>query len=879
MRLMKKLLIFLIALTVMCGGISPQFTVSAEQSYQSGEAMGHLKNLAIIPQNTDSDEMIKRGEFANLVYNLAGKGKFKKTLSEYNEFLPEDISEAIDYCIKNGYMGGDSGGFREDDPITYAEALTVMVRVLNYTEYAKVKGDYSHGYYRTANYIGLTDDIEIASTDSNLSFGDAANILYNALKSKAYKVGRIVDGYYQFDVSDTVFVYDALGLNISEGIMTSNGYVDVSGGESADKNTIIIANNRYKTSDSDEFFKFYIGQEVSVLYDDNANAVSIVPTENSKVLQITSEDFSEYRDNKIYYLSGDKEKSASISSKAAFIKNGEVVMDFNSTGFDDAEYADIVLIDAAGDGKYMYVFVNIYETFIVYARSTDNVVVSANNANSIDLGDSDKDIFVYNQSGEKGTPDDIEKDYVISAITGKDFVYAVYANAMTTGRIEEIGDDCVVVDGLNINIPYGSNKKLNNVSMGDYATLYFDFMGRLVSASKGINDSVSSPHGFLIDAYLDESARGILKLKIFNSTGKIKIYKVAEKVTLNESKIDTRSLKTVPADLMNNGAVKNVIILFELNGDGDITSVTTPKTYLSNGEDGFIQTTFKESARVINNGTLTNTVAKPDKTYFSGKEFVNANTEIFVVPNNLEDEEAFLVNKGSQVPISTTFIWDTYHLSKNNGYVDIAVIYGNIAKSEYDNALAVVKGFSKQLDEKGNEVSVIKVYAAGAESSAIVEDGFTIQEYVFDKAGNKIKGNIKVSDLKPGDIIRIASDTKGYLRWGERVYEANTETFKGSVGSGEYATYSLFVTAGYVAYNDSTLMRLADEKMEAYMSDSDVFKLNGYIYSSAKIMLVEEGHKKITVTSGSPIDICIGDYVVYQSRSGVGAHLVVLKNK
>lgn len=877
--MIKKLLVFLIALTVICGGISPQFIASAEQSYQSNEAAEHLKNMGILPQSFDGDEMIKRGEFAELVYNLAGRGKISGKAPEYNGFSPEGLSKAIGYCSQNGYMNGDDDGFREGDPITYAEALTVMVRVLNYTEYARVKGDYSVGYYKTADYIGLTKGVGAITTDSNLSFGNTAVILYNTLKSKAYKIDKIGDGSYQYNVSDTVFAYDALGLSISEGIMTSNGYADISGGENTDKNTIVIANNRYRTGGTDETFRFYLGQEVSIFYDDDVNAVSVAPTGRSNILQIPREDFSGYRDNKIDYYSGDKKLTAGVSAKAVFVKNGEVVMDFKSTDFENAEYADIVLIDSAGDREYKYVIVNIYETFTVYGRGNDGVVTSANHANSIDLDDKDKEVLIYDSLGRRGSADDIEKDYVISAITGKNFIYAVYANTMTNGRIEKIGNDSITVDGMNIRLPYGSAGKLTDVSAGDYATLYFDFMGRLVSASKGAEDSLSIPRGYLIDAKVKDGLSSTLKLKIFTSKGEMKVYETADRVSIDGNRCNADSLSDVPSALTSGGEVRNVIVLYELNIDGKITSITTPKTHLSSNEDGFIQSTVKEKARVISNGTLTNTTAKSDKTYFSGKEFVNANTEIFVVPEDLSDEDGFLVNSRSQLPISTTFTWDTYHLSKNNGYIDIAVIYGNIAKSEYDNALSVVKEVCQTLDAEGNQTSAIKVYTAGEETSAIVKDGFTLQEYKIDKSGNKTRSSISFNELKPGDVVRLASDSKGYLKWGERVYEAATATFKGSVGSGEYATYSLYVTAGYAAYNDSTLMRLSDDKAAAYTFDSDIFKLNGYIYSSAKIMVVEDGSKEIKVTSGSPNDISIGDYVIYQSRSGVGAHLIVLKNK
>ena len=58
-----------------------------------------------------------------------------------------------------------------------------------------------------------------------------------------------------------------------------------------------------------------------------------------------------------------------------------------------------------------------------------------------------------------------------------------------------------------------------------------------------------------------------------------------------------------------------------------------------------------------------------------------------------------------------------------------------------------------------------------------------------------------------------------------------------------------------------------------------MFDLTGVIYSSAQITVVEETVRGVSACSGTTDDVWIGDYVVYQSRSGVGKHIIVYKDQ
>ena len=110
-------------------------TVSADSETYGTEALVHMKNLGILPSDIDGDDVVSRAVFAQAVYNLAGKNTnlpFEKLY--YDVDGSDSFAAAVMYCSKNGYMVGGDNMFRPDDSITYMEAMTVLARVMNYTE-------------------------------------------------------------------------------------------------------------------------------------------------------------------------------------------------------------------------------------------------------------------------------------------------------------------------------------------------------------------------------------------------------------------------------------------------------------------------------------------------------------------------------------------------------------------------------------------------------------------------------------------------------------------------------------------------------------------------------------------------------------------------
>ena len=88
--------------------------------------------------------------------------------------------EAVRYVNERGLMAGTgSGTFGPDDPVTYGQVATVLLRMLGYTS-AEVGSLWPLDYTDFCDGLGLSQGLALAPNDS-LTRGEAAVLLYRAL--------------------------------------------------------------------------------------------------------------------------------------------------------------------------------------------------------------------------------------------------------------------------------------------------------------------------------------------------------------------------------------------------------------------------------------------------------------------------------------------------------------------------------------------------------------------------------------------------------------------------------------------------------------------------------------------------------------------------
>jgi len=120
-----------------------------------------------------------------------------------------DYYGAISYVNQMGIIEGyGDGTYGPMKGITYQDALTIVVRTLGYQNL-----DWPWGYIQKAVELGLTEGVvDVAYTD-DLTRGETAQIIYNALKADGGKLGLEVFGIMVADVVIVSSDLDVLATN------------------------------------------------------------------------------------------------------------------------------------------------------------------------------------------------------------------------------------------------------------------------------------------------------------------------------------------------------------------------------------------------------------------------------------------------------------------------------------------------------------------------------------------------------------------------------------------------------------------------------------------------------------------------------------------
>lgn len=844
----KSVLILVLVFSIMLG--LPCAGVYADGYKYSDEAMTHLVSLGIIDSEIKEDDYMTRGEFAQVIHNLIGDAEPVAGTYIFAD-LPLDHKhyEAIQRCVQRGYMGGFEGLIRPDDYVTYIEAMTVMARVLNYADYAKHNGDYTRGYYTTAKMLGLLNNTSITSSDQPMTNANAAAMIYNAMQCNINRLSQINPFYYEYASVDKTLSYDMLSLNHIKGIMNSNGYMDITGNNLYGKNLVVIDNYRFSAKNSDISFRNLIGQEVSVYYDDDYNIVSIAPTPKNTVLTVTRYDFVSLSNNVFKYVDNDVERKISVDKNVACFLNGMPVLDFDATGFSNAHFADVRLVDNNEDMIVDAIFVSVYKTFVVHSVDSEGVVSSYNNADSVDLSEENgKEIIIYNASGNIVLPDAITPNSVVSVIESDDFIYVKFVNSLVEGVVDEIDDYSVTINKLQIDVPNGTKPYFDDIKPDNYVTAFFDFDNRIVYVEKNVNLSSDIQYGFVVDCNLKDGLDKTLRVKIFTKEGKMETLKVRNKFKINGYSKTVNKLDSAPEQFFEKGEVKHSVILYKLSPEGEITEITFAASFLGEEEDGFIQTASRLKKSIVASG-------------YDSQVFVNGSTTFFCVPSSdFSNEEDYEIMLRSEIPTTAQHTVDAYHFSKNNGYADVVVMYGKSSPINYNTKLSVITKISEGLDNNGEKVLKVSHFVDSSVVSGVAKKADIIT---------------KVKDYKPGDSVRI-STLDGEIVACEKIYDYDDKKFTKSSKGGEEPTSSLYNKEGYVAFTDSTLLRINTEKTK--ITTSDILKLDGFVFSSAKILVVENSQRGVDVKKVNAYDVKVGDHIVIQARSGTLKYVIIYKD-
>jgi len=706
------------------------------------------------------EDTIKRSEFAKVAVTSMGLGAIADSSTQKTKF-----PDVVENHWANGYInvatnqgiviGDDEGNFRPDDTITYAEAATVLVRLIGHGPAAEKKGGFPTGYISVASQQGITKNA-VTSNDDAVKRGMVAQMTNNALTVKKMEQTSF-GGDESYQVVDKTLLDDELKTEIITGQVTAIGNSSLSGTSSLRDDEIRIGEHVYEVankamSQATKLLGYNV--EAYVREDENRDDILVLvrPQKNKNTtVKISVDDIETITEGETLKIDYWKDKEndkktqyVEIKKDAKFILNGKAI-DYSKEALKPVS-GSVTVLDYDRDDMHDVVFIESYENYVVEeVIASSNRVTDKYGKSSLVFDPEDKDVkFVITRGGQEIGISDLKEWDVLSVAKSKDgtIVIVEVTTESITGKVEERHGEKFVIGGVEYKIAANYPEEVN---LNDEGTFYLDKDRNIaaVDATSGL----SSNYAYMVNADLTTGFDKYLQLKVFDKTGTVKVLKSGEKIKFN-GKNNIRPEEVLSA-LQKDGKAVSQLITFEVNGEGTLVQINTAKD--SGG--AIDKTTFTLNAK--------DTLSYRKSSKKLGSFNVNSNTVVFDIPEGQTDPDKFSVESIDLFEDETDYDVSVYDVGEDLT-AKVVVVTNSNGIANLEASAAVVEKISTTTNS--DNLSVQKLYA--------FVDG---EKKTFVTAEDDVLVNEKGESLKAGDIIQMKTNAKGEIESIRVLFEADNK--------------------------------------------------------------------------------------------------------
>ena len=211
---MKKILFLVVTLIIAMSTFTCSFAITSnkdvlndieETKYE--DAVKELIELNIVtgyPDNTyRPDKKVTRAEMAKLLVVAAGLEDKAIVSNGTTNFIDVEASHwasgFINVASAYGYIKGyPEKTFEPNENVTYAEAITMAIRVLGYGDVVDKNGEWPHNYINKAKSLRMLEELAYDEYTDNASRGEIAILVWNMLKTtKSYYLVGVVEEVFE----------------------------------------------------------------------------------------------------------------------------------------------------------------------------------------------------------------------------------------------------------------------------------------------------------------------------------------------------------------------------------------------------------------------------------------------------------------------------------------------------------------------------------------------------------------------------------------------------------------------------------------------------------------------------------------------------------
>ncbi len=853
----KKMLAgFLAAIMTICGALTGFAALPSDvvdSPYE--ESIEALNALGIMTGDDDGqfrpDSNIRRSEFAKVAVEAMGLGRMAQASNHKTKF-----PDVVENHWANGYInvatnqgliiGDDEANFRPDDPISYAEAMTILVRMVGHEPAALQKGGFPHGYITVGSQNGI-DKNAVTGANNDVLRGMIAQMAFNSLTVKMMEqVGFGNDAKYE--VVDKTLLKDYLDVTKGKGQITALGISSISGISSLKDNEVRIGENVFTVAEEalpalrnlvGFNVTYYVrelsnGDEELILARADANNNNSISIATDNFESVTTEEDGSYLVE--YWIDRDKDKKPKeliIASNAQMIYNGKAIT------FDSAllapESGRITCLDISGDDIHDLVFVTSWTNLVVESVIPGSHKITDKYGNpSLVLNPEDKDVkFTLSRFGHLISLSDLKEWDVLSVAKSTDgtIISVEVSNTKVTGKVEEIDGSKRTINGEKYEI---AKNYTEDIKLNDEGTFYLDIEGKI--AAVDTTTALSSNYAYAVDGALSTGFDKALEIKVFNKNDEVVILKSAQKIKLNGS--SGKTPQEALTALSSGGSFAPQLITYELNNNGELTQLNTATDLTGSG------TINKNKFSLNASGELTYKKASGKL----GSYNVNESTLILNIPTGSTDPEDYSIETLDFFDDNESYNVFVYDVAEDLTAKAI-IVTSATASASIEAPIAIVDEISTILNADNETVQRLYAYQNGQRLSfdAISDDLLTKGEGESAEAlerGDVIQLKLNTKNQITGIRLLFESDDKAVefsntIDDLEIVYGRVVKKFAGSinvqVGEGAIANYSLndVTVYEYDSAKRKNAIRVVDANEITQYDDLDPSRVLIKIYKDA----------------------------------------------
>lgn len=771
------------------------------------------------------ENQVTRAEYLTMLLRLlkieapSGKSGYSDVADDH--FASGAIAWATGVGICEGY--GD-GIFGPENPVTYAQAVKMLMSVMGYSVAAERNGGYPQGYMAVAaaEHVAVSN---AGSIDSVLTRAMTAELLCSSFNVDLYMKNGSGDMIKEKDKTILSEYYDG---DETKGYVISGNDVSTNG-EKTGIDVVNIDGTDYKTgiTRASELVGYYVNFIYEEI-DDERTLLYICPQTSKTVeFELDSRDIESYADYKYEYDAGNgRTKNVKIDRDFTLVINGQTL----SGAFDDSmmvpELGSVKLV-GTDSNSYNMVYITSYETLIVSSvNKTTGDVYDINNTKRR-LDDSDGDITFLKADGSEGSIADVRKNDILHILKSADGdkMTVKIVRSTVDGTVDMLDDEEISIDGNVYELSQAYiNREYTAPKIGTTVTAYLDINGEVVYLDEGSDTSMSV--GYILGAAVLESGDE-LQVKYFTSDGN-----VATSLTDGTVKIDGKSYSDSNMNAMlgaicgnDNSGIERRIFRYSKNSSGKINKLDFARAQKncitesdkSEGE----QTLYTVNDKYVANDGKQNSTSESTVKYkykHNARTFIdesgnyaslalNPNTIIFKIPDKGSGKETdyseYEIASVSSLGYDEEFKVFAYKTGTDGLTADYAVLFVNNSGDENISSQEgyVVTKVTATLNRDKEEVKCIQIYKDGEKKEFVCKNSDVWEDAV---AANDNKAIAK------GDIVRFDTDSYGQI--------SNLTVDK---GKGKYNDY-FYSAQGYIYYKEDGYAYFTTKKPNSSMSFDDM---------------------------------------------------------